>query len=143
VWEGLSGVERGLDGLMKTVYRVPKSFLRFILGAFMGYQEEVKRRSDGKRFLVDLSNRWILPTPGGLMTSYKATQVIPSCNVTKPLLEDLEGYFVLRGLNRYSMFDTKRNGSATKTIQWILSGVRGVLVFGVLAMYLRKLVFNI
>ena len=52
-------------------------------------------------------------------------------------------YFVLRRFNRYSMFDTRRNGSATKTIRWILSGVGGVLVFGALAMYLRKLVFNI
>jgi hypothetical protein len=52
-------------------------------------------------------------------------------------------YFVLRRFNRYSMFDTRRNGSAAKTIRWILSGVGGVLVFGVLAMYLRKLVFNI
>ncbi len=52
-------------------------------------------------------------------------------------------YFVLRRFNRYSMFDTRKNGSATKTIRWILSGVGGVLVFGVLAMYLRKFVFNI
>jgi hypothetical protein len=51
-------------------------------------------------------------------------------------------YFVLRRFSRYSTFDIRRNGPVTKTIGWVLSGVGGVLVFGVLAMYRRNLVFN-
>ncbi len=50
-------------------------------------------------------------------------------------------YYLIRFISPYTDFETKRKEKRDKFISWFLNGLAGVFVFGVLAYYLRKLMF--
>lgn len=48
-------------------------------------------------------------------------------------------YFMVRFVSPYTDFETKRKRSRDKFVSWVLNGLSGVFVFGVLAVYLRDI----
>lgn len=47
-------------------------------------------------------------------------------------------YFGLRQISPYTSFDTKNKEKQSKFTSWLLNGLAGVFVFGVIAMYFRE-----
>lgn len=50
-------------------------------------------------------------------------------------------YFLLRQVSPYSSFETNNSNKREKFISWILNGLAGVFFFGVIAIYLRDILF--
>ena len=51
-------------------------------------------------------------------------------------------FLSLRLVNPYCVLDTKRNKSIASAVKWILNGLAGVFLFGLLAEYIRKYFFS-
>ncbi|WP_022669368.1 hypothetical protein [Desulfospira joergensenii] len=51
-------------------------------------------------------------------------------------------FFIIKQFSPYSYFDTKLNSKRDSATKWLLNGLAGVFIFGVIAVYLRKLLIE-
>lgn len=52
-------------------------------------------------------------------------------------------FYPMRLISPYIEFDTKRNNKINSRIKWVVNGLAGVFVFGLIATYLRNLIFKL